>query len=118
LNYEIEFVARSRTGIASVITADGVFDAEVVIGAIRTGRAAFFAGTSSWDRAEVKTVDTLGSPFLFVNWEGSKRNNIHDLASTPSVVNELQEQTRPRRKARLIISSLIRSVKRSYTFGG
>jgi hypothetical protein len=89
----IEFVVRDQTGITTIVTADGVLDADEVIEAIRSGRSSFFAGPSSWDLAPVETRSVLGSSFLFANWDGSKRNNLHDLASIKNCVRSLRNVT-------------------------
>jgi hypothetical protein len=81
----IEFVARDRTGITTVVTADGVTDADTVIRAITAGHSGYAVAASGSRPAPVRSLMALGTPYLFANWDGSKRNNLHDLAFTAPV---------------------------------
>jgi acetylornithine deacetylase/succinyl-diaminopimelate desuccinylase-like protein len=76
----IEFVARDRTGITAVVTETGVIDADVVIRNIRSGHSGYAVAAAGRRRAQVRSLTVLGSAYLFANWDGSKRNNLHDLA--------------------------------------
>lgn len=81
----IEFVARDRTGITTVVTADGVSDADTVIRAISAGHSGYAVAASGIRPAPVRSLMALGTPYLFANWDGSKRNNLHDLAFTAPI---------------------------------
>ncbi|PYY33319.1 hypothetical protein DEJ16_14090 [Curtobacterium sp. MCJR17_055] len=81
----IEFVARDRTGITTVVTANGVSDADTVIRAISAGHSGYAVAAAGSRRAPVRSLMALGTPYLFANWDGSKRNNLHDLAFTAPV---------------------------------
>jgi hypothetical protein len=78
----VEFVGRDRTGIVSIVTSSGVIDAATAIDEIRGGRAHFEAGPSSFDRAVVTAREAYGGPYLFANWDGTRKNNLHELAAT------------------------------------
>jgi hypothetical protein len=81
VDHLIEFVSRDRTGITSVVTSSGVIDVQAAVEAISSGHARFVAGPSSWDRVPVTVRDVLGGSYLYANWDGSRRNNLHDLAA-------------------------------------
>jgi hypothetical protein len=77
----IEFVVRDRTGaVAAVVTPHGVIDAEFASWQIARGEATYFAGPDSYVRARVRSIPALGGPYLYANWDGTRRNNLHDLA--------------------------------------
>lgn len=76
----IEYVARDRTGITTVITETGVVDVDTVIRNIHSGHSGYFVRAGDWRRAPVRSLSVLGSAYLFANWDGSKRNNLHDVA--------------------------------------
>ncbi len=76
----IEYVARDRTGITAVVTTTGVIDVDVVIENIRSGHSGYFVAADSWKRAPVRSMSFIGGTYLFANWDGSKRNMLHDLA--------------------------------------
>jgi hypothetical protein len=76
----IEYVARDRTGITAVVTETGVVDADTVIRNIRAGHSGYAVARGEWHRVPVRIPTALGVPYLFANWDGSKRNNLHDLA--------------------------------------
>lgn len=78
---KIEFVVRDRTGaVAAVVTSAGVIDAEFASQQIARGEADYFAGPDSYVRARVRSIPALGGPYLYANWDGTRRNNLHDLA--------------------------------------
>jgi hypothetical protein len=77
----IEFVVRDRTGaVAAVVTSAGVIDAEFASEQIARGEADYFAGPDSYVRTRVRSIPALGGPYLYANWDGTRRNNLHDLA--------------------------------------
>lgn len=83
--HRIEFVTRDRTGITTVVTETGVIDAATVIRNIQSGHSGYYVAPTDWRRAPVRTLSVLGDAFLYANWEGSKRNNLHDLAHTAPI---------------------------------
>lgn len=83
MNHHIEFVTRTPAGFAAVVTHTSVIDVQDVISDIRSNRATYSAGPSSWSRSPVKAVPFLDSAFLFANWDGTRRNNLHDVAVAP-----------------------------------
>ncbi|KQO62235.1 DUF3892 domain-containing protein [Curtobacterium sp. Leaf261] len=85
MNHTIEFVTRDHSGITTLVTTTGVIDVDSAIDEIKSG-STYFAGPSSFDRARVRIMTALGVAYLSANWDGSKRNNLHDLA---------QQMTRP-----------------------
>jgi hypothetical protein len=76
----IEYVARDRTGITAVITETGVVDVDTVIRNIHSGHSGYYVRAGDWRRAPVRSLPVLGGAYLFANWDGSKRNNLHDVA--------------------------------------
>lgn len=77
----IEYVVRDLTGaVAAVVTSTGVIDAEFASEQILRGEAHYFAGPDSYRRTRVRSIPALGGPYLYVNWDGTRRNNLHDLA--------------------------------------
>ena len=38
-------------------------------------------GPDTWVRSHIKTMHGLGGRYLFANWDGTGRNNLHDLSS-------------------------------------
>lgn len=81
MNQHIEFVGRDHSGITTVVTSTGVLDAHAVVADIASGRASFVAGPSAWDAVPVRVRDALGVDYLYANWDGTRRNNLHDLAT-------------------------------------
>ncbi|WP_144712734.1 hypothetical protein [Curtobacterium pusillum] len=76
----IEYVARDRTGITAVVTPTSVIDVDTVIKHIRSGHTGYYVAADSWKRTPVRSLSFLGGAYLFANWDGSKRNMLHDLA--------------------------------------
>jgi hypothetical protein len=76
----IEYVARDRTGITAVVTTTSVVDVDTVIEHIRAGHAGYYVAADSWKRTPVRSMSFIGGAYLFANWDGSKRNMLHDLA--------------------------------------
>lgn len=77
----IEFVVRDTTGaIAKLVTANEVIDADCASQQIVRGETHYFAGPDSYRRVRVRSIPALGGPYLYVNWDGTRRNNLHDLA--------------------------------------
>ncbi|ROQ39671.1 hypothetical protein EDF46_1303 [Frondihabitans sp. PhB188] len=77
----IEFVVRDTTGaIVALVTPTGVIDAEFAAQQIHRGEAHYFAGPDSYQRARVRSLPFLDGRYLYVNWDGTRRNNLHDLA--------------------------------------
>ncbi|MDF2444754.1 MAG: hypothetical protein JWR01_2957 [Subtercola sp.] len=80
MKQHIEFVTRNRSGITAIVTSEAVIDAQTAINHIRSGHVLYDAGPTAWDRARVTIPEAFGRPYLFVNWDGTRRNNLHDLA--------------------------------------
>jgi len=82
---QIEFVARDDLGsIVALVTPHGVVDAGTVSADIVSGRVSYFAGPDSYVRAPIKSISASGGHYLYANWDGSRRNNLHDLATRKS----------------------------------
>ncbi|MFF1879793.1 hypothetical protein [Leifsonia sp. NPDC058230] len=78
---KIEIVVRDHLGaIVALITDSGVVDATTASSQISRGEARYVAGPDSWVRTPVKAMPGIGGGYLFANWDGSRRNNLHDLA--------------------------------------
>lgn len=84
MEHRIEFVSRDKTGITAVVTQNGVIDVCVAVADIRSGRAHFVTGPTAWDRAHVTIRHAFGGPYLYANWDGTRRNNLHDLGTPPA----------------------------------
>lgn len=79
---KIEIVARDDIGsIVALITTDGVVDVCTASAEIATGRARYFAGPDAYVRAPVRAFSDAGGTYLYANWDGSRRNQLHDLAA-------------------------------------
>lgn len=93
----IEYVARDRTGITAVVTPTSVIDVDTVIRNIHAGHAGYYVAADSWKRTPVRSMTFLGGAYLFANWDGSKRNMLHDLAfRAPTRSVQVQAAPRPR----------------------
>ncbi|MFJ4222286.1 hypothetical protein [Curtobacterium luteum] len=75
----IEYVARDRTGITAVVTTTSVIDVDTVIRNISAGHSGYYVARN-WKRTPVRSLTSFGGAYLFANWDGSKRNMLHDLA--------------------------------------
>lgn len=95
--HRIEYVARDRTGITAVITTTGVIDVDTVIQHISAGHSGYYVDRD-WKRAPVRSLTSFSGEYLFANWDGSKRNMLHDLAF-PSPTRTIALP--PRRPSRL-----------------
>ncbi len=106
---KIEIVTRDALGsIVALITPHGVIDADTASAEIASGRACYLAGPNSYVRAPIKAITTDGGTYLYANWDGTRRNNLHDLApiarrtvsrntiTTPATPTQ-QKQPRPPR---------------------
>jgi hypothetical protein len=76
----VEFVSRDHYSITAIVTPTGVIDAQTAIEHIRSGRVRFVAGPTSWDRTEVTAREAYNGAYLYANWDGTGRNNLHELA--------------------------------------
>ena len=81
MQHHIEFVSRDHSGITTVVTPEGVLDAAAVVADIQAGRATYVVGPTSWDLVPVTAFDAFGGAYLYANWDGTRRNNMHDLAA-------------------------------------
>jgi hypothetical protein len=79
----------------------GVIDAQTAIEEIRGGRACFEVRPTSFDRAVVTAREAYGGPYLFANWDGTRKNNLHQLAATASPRLHHQCRLRQRTGVRL-----------------
>jgi hypothetical protein len=98
MNHTIEFVTRDHSGITTLVTTTGVIDVSAAIDDIQSG-STYFAGPSTFDRARVRIMTALGVAYLSANWDGSKRNNLHDLAHQ---MTRPVPTTRPRTHSRTV----------------
>lgn len=73
-------------------------DAAAAVADIERGAVAYVTGHDSWSRIPVKTMSGLGGTFLFANWDGTGRNNLHDLAADPPTVASACVHVRPQRR--------------------
>lgn len=78
----IEVVARNELGaIVALITPHGVVDAQSASTQIARGEACYVTGPDSYVRIPVRAISATGGPYLYANWDGTQRNNLHDLAA-------------------------------------
>jgi hypothetical protein len=78
---KIEIVARDELGsIVALITPHGVVDAHTAAAEIARGDARYVTGPDSYVRIPVHAISASGGAYLYANWDGSQRNNLHDLA--------------------------------------
>jgi hypothetical protein len=77
----IEIVARDELGsIVALITPHGVVDARTASAEIARGDTRYVTGPDSYVRVPVHAISATGGAYLYANWDGSQRNNLHDLA--------------------------------------
>ncbi|GAB2983787.1 hypothetical protein [Frigoribacterium salinisoli] len=96
MNHHIEFVSRDHSGITTVVTSDGVLAASAVVADIQSGRATYVAGPTSWDLVPVTAWDAFGGAYLYANWDGTRRNNLHDLAAAGTGERQARRSARVR----------------------
>jgi hypothetical protein len=115
LDLKIEIVVRDHLGaIVALITDSGVVDAMTASAQIARGEARYVAGPDSWVRTPVKAMPGIGGGYLYANWDGSRRNNLHDLAPgrIPVRVQPTAEAATEPRQPR-IVSALRRALRLS-----
>jgi hypothetical protein len=79
---KIELVARDELGaIVALITPHGVVDATYASAQIHRGEACYVTGPDSYVRVPVRAISAMGGSYLYANWDGTRRNNLHDLAA-------------------------------------
>jgi hypothetical protein len=82
LDLRIEVVARNELGaIVALVTPHGVVDAQHASSQIARGEATYVTGPDSYSRVPVRAISALGGAYLYANWDGTRRNNLHDLAA-------------------------------------
>ena len=78
---KIEIVARDELGsIVALITPHGVVDVCTASAEIARGDVRYVTGPDSFVRVPVRAISDTGGAYLYANWDGSQRNNLHDLA--------------------------------------
>lgn len=78
----IEVVARNELGaIVALVTPHGVVDAQAASAQIARGEACYVTGPDSYVRVPVRSISATGGAYLYANWDGTQRNNLHDLAA-------------------------------------
>ena len=78
----IEVVARNELGaIVALVTPHGVVDARHASSQIARGEASYVTGPDSYVRVPVRAISATGGAYLYANWDGTQRNNLHDLAA-------------------------------------
>lgn len=81
LDLRIEVVARNELGaIVALVTPHGVVDAQFASSQIARGEASYVTGPDSYVRVPVRSISATGGAYLYANWDGTQRNNLHDLA--------------------------------------
>jgi|GEM_PF-1884150 len=80
--FRIELVARDEFGsIVTLFTSHGAVDAATAAAEIANGTATYVTGPDSYVRAVVSPISSPVGPYLYVNWDGTRRNNLHDLST-------------------------------------
>jgi hypothetical protein len=119
---KIEIVARDELGsIVALITPDGVVDAQTASAEIARGDVTYVTGPDSYVRVPVRAISTIGGAYLYANWDGSRRNNLHDLSplirvltpATPATLAAADEAAPPtlRERGAARWSQLVRSIR-------
>ncbi|MFF1632677.1 hypothetical protein [Leifsonia sp. NPDC058248] len=55
-------------------------DAQTASAEIARGEVTYVTGPDSYVRVPVRAISTTGGAYLYANWDGSRRNNLHDLS--------------------------------------
>lgn len=111
---KIELVARDELGaIVALITPHGVVDAQFASAQISRGEACYVTGPDSYVRVPVRAISATGGAYLYANWDGTRRNNLHDLAAVRvrRLSSEVATDTRvvePRTPTRRVAALLTR----------
>lgn len=80
--HRIELVARDELGsIVTLFTSRGAVDAQTAAAEIASGRATYVTGPDHYVRAFVTPISSPAGVYLYANWEGTRRNNLHDLSA-------------------------------------
>ena len=75
-------VGRDALGsIVTLITSRGAVDALTAAAEIASGRAQYVAGPDSFVRARIRAISSVTGLYLYANWDGTRRNNLHQLAA-------------------------------------
>ncbi len=90
-HHYIEFVQRTSAGITMVFTDAGAISAIDAVHQINTLEAAFTSGPCPQTATSVRALPLERPSHLFVNWDGTRRKNLHDIAV-------IQEPIEPRRE--------------------
>lgn len=106
----IEVVARNELGaIVALVTPHGVVDAQSASTQIARGEACYVTGPDSYVSVPVRSISAAtGGAYLYANWDGTQRNNLHDLAAvrvrTPPVegVGDAHATSWRSRRARMV----------------
>lgn len=106
----IEYVARDRTGITAVVTTTSVIDVDTVIRNIHSGHSGYVVRAGEWHRARVRSLSMIGGSYLFANWDGSKRNNLHDVAF--QAPQRVDRPAKPSGGLRAVVRSFFRRTAR------
>ena len=77
----VELVGRDALGsIVTLITSRGAIDAQTAAAEIESGRTQYVAGPDSFVRARVRAIPSVAGLYLYANWDGTRRNNLHQLS--------------------------------------
>jgi len=80
--FRIELVARDEIGsIVTLFTSHGAVDARQAAAEIADGTATYVTGPDPYVRAVVSAISSPVGPYLYVNWDGTRRNNLHELSA-------------------------------------
>ncbi|WP_460630975.1 hypothetical protein [Leifsonia lichenia] len=80
--FRIELVARDELGsIVTLFTSHGAVDAQRAAAEIADGTATYVTGPDPYVRAVVSAISSPVGPYLYVNWDGTRRNNLHELSA-------------------------------------
>lgn len=82
IEFRIELVARDELGsIVTLFTSRGAVDAQKAAAEIADGTATYVTGPDPYVRAVVVAISSPAGPYLYVNWDGTRRNNLHELSA-------------------------------------
>jgi hypothetical protein len=96
----------------TLITSRGAVDAQTAAAEIASGHTQYVAGPDSYVRARIRAIASITGMYLYANWDGSHRNNLHQL-SAPRTAARPIARTAVRRRLRESFVAAARSLLRA-----
>jgi hypothetical protein len=96
-------VGRDALGsIVTLITSRGAVDAQTAAAEIASGLAVYIAGPDSFVRARIRAISSVAGLYLYANWDGTRRNNLHQLSAARQAAPAV-----PKRRGRKTLRDLL-----------